>query len=167
MLVRIGFISNLLEQMCPSADARTRIAKEKHGEIAVPPCQRPEQQADLACFGTWVAFYPSQNRQGPIPVGTGTIVQPPSRGNIRAANRLRRRHLSAMESPQLSARLADSEFDTYEDSGARRARKNHSVLVSRNRRSQLKNKKRRSGSGRNKEESVVGITHRRNRRWSW
>ena len=68
-----------------------------------------------------------------------------------------------MEGPNQSSHQTDSYEDRYDDSVLKRVRKNHSTLVARNRRTQVKSKKRRSGGSGN----VVGITHRRNHRWSW
>lgn len=69
-----------------------------------------------------------------------------------------------MDTPNRAATHKESEMDSFDTDTARRARKNHTVLTARNRRSQMKNKKRRRSGG---ESSVVGMSHRRNRRWSW
>lgn len=72
-----------------------------------------------------------------------------------------------MDGPLQSAHYGEYDSDQYDSSDSRRARKNHSTLVARNRRSQLKSKKRRHSGSRGADSTVVGITHRRNHRWSW
>lgn len=68
-----------------------------------------------------------------------------------------------MDIPNRASTYTDGDLDSYESETAKRARKNHTVLVARNRRGQLKSKKRRGGGG----ESVTGMSHRRQRRWNW
>lgn len=72
-----------------------------------------------------------------------------------------------MDGPLQSAHYGEIDSDLYESTDSKRARKNHSTLVARNRRSQLKGKKRRQSGSRGAGTAVVGITHRRNHRWSW
>ena len=73
-----------------------------------------------------------------------------------------------MDGPLQSAHYGDYDSDQYGNAAeAKRARKNHATLVARNRRSQLKSKKRRNAGSRGADNTVVGITHRRNHRWSW
>ena len=68
-----------------------------------------------------------------------------------------------MDTRNRASAHTDGDQDNYEAETAKRARKNHSVLIARNRRSQVKSKKRRGGVG----ESITGMSHRRQRRWNW